>query len=297
MNEIENQEPPLGLMSLPAELLTYIVCKLQNPKDLASLNATNVVFHSILSKQPSVWVSHSKRWGYARGITMRSMNLLSKAYLVLWVARKEGAVTTERPMPIVGIVYDVVDPVSLRGIKLMPRVLTEFKSRINVIVTSPFPYHTKHENETWGKFETMTSMSDKKILKQAKSCWAIGPLGKNFYHLVILEYVIKHCFSVAKISSKAEFQLLFEPSMCGMVLSAILAELKCRAYYIGSNLSIENAFGNLVLLFPSLGSRGKRKAILELQKQYVDIDASEKPWCLINPLAPPLLPPLLPKTY
>ena len=291
MNEIENQEsPPFGLMSLPAELLACIASKLQNLKDLANLMLTNLVFHSILSKEPSVWVSHAKRWGYAKGITMRSMNLLSKAYLVLWIVRKKGAVQTERPMPIVGIVYDVADPVRLRGIKLMPRVLTEFKSRLNVIVTSPFPYHTKHENETWGKFETMTSMSDKKILKQAKSCWAIGPLGKNFYHLVILEYVIQHCFSVVKMTSKAQFRLLFEPSMCGMVLSAILAELKCRAYYIGSNLSIETAFGNLVLLFPSLGSRGKRKAILELQKQYVDIDASEKPWCLINPLAPPLLP-------
>ena len=290
MNLIKNKEQQRhGLMSLPAELLTYIMSKLENLKDLASLNATNLVFHTILSQEASVWVSHAKQWGYGRGITMRSMKLLSKAYLVLWIARGKTAAQTERSIPIVGIVYNVIDPVALRDIKLMPRVLRDFKSRINAVVTSPYPYHTKKKDEIWGEFETMTSMSDEEIFEQAKSCWAIGPLGKNFSHSVVLEYIIQHCFSVVKLSSKPQFGVLFEPSMCGIVLSAILAELKCRAYYIGSNLSIENVFGNLVIIFPSLASRGKRKAILELQKQYVDIDTTEKPWCLVNPLLPPPL--------
>lgn len=226
---------------------------------------------------------------------MRSMNLLSKAYLVLWIVRNTGKgaekVPISRSIPIVGIVYDVADPVILRDIKLMPRILKEFKDRFDAVTTSPYPYHT-NEEETWGDFGTASNLSDKKIFKQAKSCWAIGPLGKHFSrHLVILEYVIQHCFSVVKMPPpKSQFSLLFEPRICGMALSAILAELKCRAYYIGSNLSIENKFGNLVMIFPSIASRGKRKAILELQKQYVDIDATEKPWCLVNPLVPPPFP-------
>lgn len=282
MNKKENQ---LGLMSLPAELLAHIASQLRNVKDLAALNATCFTFHNIISREASVWVSHAKRWGYARGITFHNMNLVIKAYLVLWIVR--GGKTT-RSIPIVGIVYDVVDPVALRDIKLTPGILKEFKTRINATTTCPFPHYTKEE-ETWGDFCNMTPLSDEEIFEQAKSCWAIGPLGKNFNHLVILEYAIQHCFSVVKMqpSPEAQFVLLFEPTMCGLALSAILAELKCRAYHIGSKLCLEDKFGKLVTLFPSVVKRGKRKAILELQKQYAAIDATEEPWCLINLLLPP----------
>jgi len=279
MNKKENQ---LGLMSLPAELLVHIASQLRNAKDLAALNATCFTFHNIISQEASVWVSHAKRWGYARGITLYSMNLLSKAYLVLWIVR---GVKIGRAIPIVGIVYDVVDPVILRDIKLTPGVLKEFKTRINAVTTCPYPHYAKEE-EIWGDFCNMTPLSDEEIFERAKSCWAIGPLGKNFHHLVILEYAIQHCFSVVKMQS--QFALLFEPTMCGLALSAIRLELKCRAYHIGLELSFEDKFGKLVTIFPSAAkNEGRKRAILELQKQYAAIDATKKPWCLINLLLPP----------
>ncbi len=286
-----------GLLSLPTELLAHIACMMRESKDLMSLSLTCKVFHAIMMGNVTVWKSQAKRLGYDKGITMPTMNLLSKAYLVLWVVERKKGQKPFRPIPIVGITYNVTNLVELRNIALPPRILKEFKSRINAIITS----YTKEEKETWGEFKTMTSLSDKEICEQVSSRWAIGPLGNTCSHLVILEYVIQHCFS-AKVLPKGRILaqgtqpllkdtilLGFETGICGMAMSALFAELKCRAYHIGLNLSIEDTFGNLIILFPSISGRDKRKALLELRKLYVAIDATEKPWCLCKPLLPPSL--------
>ncbi len=337
MNDSNQRVLQVGLMSLPTELLEHIASMLRESKDLMWLSLTCKIFHVMMMGNVAVWRSQAKKLGYAKGIIMPTMNLLNKAYLVLWVVESKRG-HRFRPIPIVGITYNVTDPVELRNIALPPQILKEFKSRINAITTSPYPHYTKKEGEIWGEFKTMTSLSDQKILKRACSRWAIGPLGvnDNRSHLVILEYVIQHCFSAkilspqdslachgkckncemavprfalvkigsdvyhqscahaAKIESllKDEILLVFETGICGMAMSALLAELKCRAYHIGLNLSIEDTFGDLIKLFPSVSRRGKRKAILELQKQYVAIDATGEPWRLCKLLLPP--PPFFP---
>ncbi len=287
----------VGLLSLPTELLAHIAGMMRESKDLMCLSLTCKVFHAIMMGNVAVWKSQAKRLGYDKGITMPTMNLLSKAYLVLWVVENKPF----RPIPIVGITYNVTDPVLLRNIALPPEILEEFKSRINAITTAPYPYYTKKGKEAWGEFKTMTSLSDQEICEQVRSRWAIGPLGNTCSHLVILEYVIQHCFSAkvlpkgrilrqgSKPLSENTILLGFETGICGMAMSALLAELKCRAYYIGLNLSIEDTFGNLIILFPSVSGRHKRKAIRKLRKLYVAIDATKKPWCLCKPLLPPSL--------
>ncbi len=330
-----------GLMSLPTELLEDIASRLRESKDLMCLSLTCKIFHAMMMGNVAVWRSQAKKLGYAKGIIMPTMNLLSKAYLVLWVVESKRNRKPFRPIPIVGIIYNVIDPVELRDIGLPPRILKEFKSRLNAITTSPYPHYTKKKGEIWGEFKTMTSLSDQEILKRACSRWAIGPLGINHRcsHLVILEYVIQHCFSAkilpAEIPSlrdstasqgtckicdgpvprfalvkcksniyhqscaylaglepllKHKILLAFEVGICGMAMSALLAELKCRAYHIGLNLSIEDTFGDLIKLFPSVSKRGKRIAILELRKQYVAIDATGNPWRLCKLLVPPPAP-------
>lgn len=288
----------VGLMSLPTELLVYIASRLRESKDLMCLSLTCKIFHDIMMGNMVAWSSHAKKLGYAKGIILPSMNLLSKAYLVLWVVEREKGDNPCRSIPIVGIKYNVTDPVVLRNIALPSQILKEFKSRLNVITTAPYPYYTSHEKEIWGEFKTMTSLSDQEIYKRARSRWAIGPLGCNRSHLVILEYMIQHCFS-AEILLKGRtlspgadplkedtIKLKFETGICGMAMSALLAELKCRAYHVGS---IQDVFGDLIAIFPSVSKQMKRTTIQNLRKQYIAIDATEKPWCLCKLLVPPSL--------